>query len=214
MALSTRGKIKEMISTGKADVNIMKRYVEIETKYATSKKQYRDAKEEVKEAKEKLEEAKAKLKETPFMKRRNIRRRVRLLRKKLESKEARCKTARETYKKRLKFLRGIRAKVREQSRACKAYESLFNKVAEAKKLGITIPKYIDDEVKSHIIAYRRARFSIEKSGITEIPMPTITCSRDISSLIAEQRAKNVKAQVQKVVVKVKKVIEKPEASER
>ena len=214
MAITAKGKLKEMIKNGKADPNVQTEYDELEEEYRISREEYREAREELEEAEEKLNEAIEKKKETPLRKRRQINKKISLLKAKVEKKQKEYSKAKQSYKSRLKAFRDLKRIIRQQSRACKAYEDFFAAEAEAKRLGISIPRYISIEIIKHKQAYRRVRFSIDKSGINKIEMPEIECTYDLRSLIREETAKRRRAQVERLIQNTQKAFEKINPAER
>lgn len=204
MAIKIKNKLKEMIQANQASDAIEVIYIECEQEYRESKQAYekeRDTLEDLEEKKKDAEEAK-KAARIFSKQRRQAKKNIRTYEKKIAKQQKRYNKAKTAYLDNLKKYRELRKVIKTEYRIRKQYEKFFEKMKEAEKLGIDIPREIKLKAETYKTVYDDTVFEIDDDGnVTKIEKPEPTIIKYVNSLVREHKAKEREKRIRKLLGK-------------
>ena len=207
MAITTEGKLLQMTQYGKTDDSIHNEYLNLDNEYKKIKETYKISREEYKLAKEKLTMEEKRYDETPFLKKIfSEGRKLRKAQQNVKLKKQQLKVNKQKFKAKLKELKSLKKEVRTQYKNVAERQKFFNKVKQAEKMGIQLPKYIIDEYNRQQNLDLSQKYSVDEKGKrTYISASNKDISKDVSSLIWEKRKRDLQNTIDKFRGKDKQI---------
>ena len=167
-----------------------------------AKQVYKSSKVDIEKAEAKLEIAEAKLENIPLyqiIKQYKARQEISKAKSDLKLKQTLHKQAKADYKQKQAKLRQLRHEIRSQYKSHRGYVKFFNRVQEAQKMGIDLPKYITDEYAKQKNTYLNSKYTIETNGDrNHISRNDDFASKDVSKFIHEKQKEKLGEVVSKI----------------